>query len=1035
MGLLDRLTERVGGLFGDFIEEVMIPDAIHQRLQRAARHFDEKDYIAALEILDGVERAQPNLARVHYLKGLCHFHRGAPQEAARALRRAIELREESVHHLWAGLAMEQLQEWRSAQEHFQRALSLSPHSSFEFDLYFALGRVNLAQNRADKAIRELRKALRLTDAQPEASVVLAEALLARDQVEAARAAFDHIGRQNVQDAHAHLIDARISARQDRQQQAFDAFQAATRADGKPNELLSAHTGAARAALELGMFDAANAHLAMATGFARGEPRAELHLLQGLVHEGKGNLETARDEYDAALAQHPLHGDALLGAGRIALATDRAQDALDFFRQSMDATIHRDIEASLLGMGKARLGLGDLSGARQVLEEASKVRLDDPSRRDEPNAEVLEVLGEVALATGDYAEAVVALREAGENARAPEAVERIDNLLQQALDQLRPKWDLPPALDEPMQLERLLHAVQEYIASDPRLVEFISPVQKITRALDAPLSVAIVGEFNAGKSTLINALIGEEIVPMGVLPTTAHTGILQYGPRQAARVIWRGEQDAVEVSFAEAKRLMKDNASEIDHLEYWYPHPELRAVHFWDTPGFNALEERHEEVAARALEQAEAILWVLDANQVLSQSEFDRIEDIPAGEERLLVVINKIDRLGPYEARADAVEELVEYVEDHASAHIAGCYPVTALQAYKRQLEHGSLMPAEDQGEDAIDETGFSHFREHLNDRIIARAGRIKTIEGRRHLARLVLSLASFQHGLIKRYGDLGEEVGEAKGWLDERWRHRPSQVAEQELMELEDQVGFMLRALVREIEEALKPRGSWVSQRMVLSDEDRAFMQELLEHRFTSLLEGSRERIITDIVTLEAELAERMGPVLSKLSVQDARGLNRRLQGFQDEVRVLKVLLEERVYGQIVARARGQIEAAAGPILTEIEQSTDQNHWKALLRKLLPQIRERFQQDIIEWYDTFFTAATRFLTRAKRDLALLELEVRYRYDISPVEPLLQDPTQNEEPEEETQAKDAPSPPAIEQEDEGDGEGEDEGDAQVPEEGV
>ena len=55
------------------------------------------------------------------------------------------------------------------------------------------------------------------------------------------------------------------------------------------------------------------------------------------------------------------------------------------------------------------------------------------------------------------------------------------------------------------------------------------------ALDAPLSIAIVGEFNAGKSTLINALMGEDIVPMGVLPTTAHTGIIQYGPRQTARV--------------------------------------------------------------------------------------------------------------------------------------------------------------------------------------------------------------------------------------------------------------------------------------------------------------------------------------------------------------------------------------------------------------------------------------------------------------------------------------------------------------------
>jgi hypothetical protein len=346
--------------------------------------------------------------------------------------------------------------------------------------------------------------------------------------------------------------------------------------------------------------------------------------------------------------------------------------------------------------------------------------------------------------------------------------------------------------------------------------------------------------------------------------------------------------------------------------------------------------------------------------------------------------------------------------------------VTALQAYKHQLEHGSIVPpsGDDAGsQEVIDETGFTNFREHLNDRIIARAGRIKTIEGRRHLARLVLSLASFQHGLIERYRELGEEVGAAKGWLDDRWSHQPGRVAEQELMELEDQVGFMLRALVREIEEALKPRSSWVSQRMVLSDEDRSFMKELLEQRFTSLLEGSRERIINDIVTLEAELAERMGPVLSKLSVQDARGLNRRLQGFQDEVRVLKVLLEERVYGQIVARARGQIEAAADPILTEIEQSSDHNHWKALLRKLLPQIREHFQEDIVGWYDTFFTAATRFLTRARRDLALLELEVRYRYDISPVEPLLEDPSQSSD--EEIAGEDEPdegalSPPPIEQ---------------------
>ena len=986
MGLLDRLTGRVGGLFGDFIEEVMIPDDVHIRLQRAAQHFDRGEHEQALAVLAAIETTQPNLARVHYLKGLCHFHRGAPQEAARALRRAIALREEPAHHFWAGLAMEQVQEWRGAQDHLQRALSLDPSPSFAHEAYFALGRINLAQGRADKAIRELKKALRMRDAQPEASISLAQALLHRGQVKEARAALDHVGASALATAHAHLIDAKLRATQGQEQAALDAYQRATRAQGKPAEIMQAHTGAARAALSLGLLDIANAHLAMATGIARGEPRAELHILKGLVLEGKQELGAAHTEYEAAIAQDPMHGDALRGAGRIALATHQPERALDFFRRALDASSHRDPEAALLGMARARHALGDLSGARQVLEEALKVRQDDPERLDDPSAEVLLLLGMVAIDSGDAAEAVVALREASELTKAPALAAQIQQVMNTALTSLRPPWQLPSSLETPMHLERALHALQDYLTTQPRLTDFIAPAQKIIRALDAPLSIAIVGEFNAGKSTLINALIGEEIVPMGVLPTTAHTGIIQYGPRQAARVIWRGEEEAVEVSFEQAKRLMKDNASEIDHLEYWYPHPELRAVHFWDTPGFNALEDRHEEVATRALEQAEAILWVLDANQVLSQSEFERIQDIPGGSERLLVVINKIDRLGPPEERAEAIQELMAYVQEHAGEYIAGCYPVTALEAY-RHITSAPLAAQED-ADSAPDTTGFTQFRAHLNESIIARAGRIKTLEGRRHLARLVHEMAAFRHALISEYHQLGERVSAVQTWLDVQAHKHPESRAESELMDLEDQVGFMMRALVREIEEALKPRSFWVSQRMQLDEEDREFIQQLLLERFESLLESSRERVFHDVVSFEAEIAERLGPVLQGLSVQDARSVNRRLQGFQDEVRVLKVLLQERVYGQISARAHGQVEAAGQPILDEIEQSSDQAHWRALLRKLLPHIRDHFKHDVARWYDTFFTTARRFLARTHRDLALLELEVRYRHDISALDELL-----------------------------------------------
>ncbi len=980
MGLLDRLTDRVGGIFEDFLEEVMIPDQIHRRLQRAARAYDAEDYDEALEILGRVEDLHPNLARVHHLKGLCHFHRGAPQEAARAFRRAIELKEGPTHHLWAGLAMEQLEEWRAAQDHFQRAINIEADASFEFDLTFGLGRVHLRQGRADKAIKELRKAMRLRDAQPDAALILAEALLQRGEVEEAHAALEHLGEENLEGTHALLVSARIHRERGDARRAFGAYAAAANADGQPQEVLEARLGAARMALALEELDEARAYLDQATGAARGEPRADLYVLKGLVAEADDDLREAARCFEVALQQDPTHGDALRGSGRMMLAGEAHEAALDLFRRSLDATRGKDTEASLLGQGRARLEMGDLSGARQVLEEAAKIR---SSERRPPSPHVLTALGEVSLKSGDFAEAVVALQDAAAHADAPDLAATIDDLTQTALGELTPQWDLPDEVTGPMELERLLEALQDYIASDARLVDFMPSTQKILRAMNTPLSMAIVGEFNAGKSTLINALIGEDIVPMGVLPTTAHTGILQYGPRQVARVVWRGERDAVEVDFDEAKRLMKDDASEIDHLQYWVPHPGLRAVHYWDTPGFNALEERHEEVASRALEEAEAILWVLDANQVLSQTEFALIEEIPAGDERLLVVINKIDRLGEEDEREEAVAHLIEYVEEHAGEHIAGCFPISALHALRR-------LDEDDADEAAPAEDGFEEFRRHLDSRIIKRAGRIKTIEGKRHVARLVLTLAAFQHGLIRRYKSLGGKAEEAGDWVEGIWATHPSEIAERELIEAEERVGFLLRVLVREIEEALKPRPSLVRQRMVLSEEDRDYLIDLLTERFEGILADSKDRVFNDIVGLEAELAEFMNPILEGLSLQDARGLNRRLQGFQDEVRVLKLLLEERVFGQIIARARGQIGAAATSALTEIENSEDQTRWRGLLRELLPSLREDFEANIAEWYDTFFVTASRFCDRVRRDLSLLELEARHRYDISPLEARLEE---------------------------------------------
>jgi small GTP-binding protein len=122
----------------------------------------------------------------------------------------------------------------------------------------------------------------------------------------------------------------------------------------------------------------------------------------------------------------------------------------------------------------------------------------------------------------------------------------------------------------------------------------------------PLRLAVVGEFNAGKSTFINALLGAEVAPVGVLPTTA----------AIHRLRWR-------------------------HLEVV------------DTPGFNSLDPKHAELARSTFEEADLALWVLDATQALKETERAALRDAQDRGLPFLIVVNKSDRLSPEELRAVA----------------------------------------------------------------------------------------------------------------------------------------------------------------------------------------------------------------------------------------------------------------------------------------------------------------------------------------------------------------------------------------------
>ncbi len=167
----------------------------------------------------------------------------------------------------------------------------------------------------------------------------------------------------------------------------------------------------------------------------------------------------------------------------------------------------------------------------------------------------------------------------------------------------------------------------------------------------PIRLAIVGEFNAGKSTFINALLGADVAPTGVLPTTATLHHLRYAQDPIARIqLGTGAGKAREriVPLGELRAVLKamGGEGEIDRVDIFAPLPFLTRVEILDTPGFNAPDARHAEAARRAFAEADVIVWLLDGAQAMKASERAILDEARRAGLPIQFLVNKADRLTP-----------------------------------------------------------------------------------------------------------------------------------------------------------------------------------------------------------------------------------------------------------------------------------------------------------------------------------------------------------------------------------------------------
>ena len=156
---------------------------------------------------------------------------------------------------------------------------------------------------------------------------------------------------------------------------------------------------------------------------------------------------------------------------------------------------------------------------------------------------------------------------------------------------------------------LIHNILDVIDRSPWRDTYSERIRVLAERADYPCELAIVGQVKAGKSSFLNALLGEDYALVGTTETTATINFFKYGlpkdPQHPVKVVWDdGKEEWQTREFLDSlqgnSKEVLEKAEKIDHLEFFPQEPKiqdiLRKVTLVDTPGINALVGEHNERA-------------------------------------------------------------------------------------------------------------------------------------------------------------------------------------------------------------------------------------------------------------------------------------------------------------------------------------------------------------------------------------------------------------------------------------------------------
>lgn len=270
------------------------------------------------------------------------------------------------------------------------------------------------------------------------------------------------------------------------------------------------------------------------------------------------------------------------------------------------------------------------------------------------------------------------------------------------------------------------------------------------------SVGIMGEFKRGKSTVINALLGEKIAPADVVPASATLNRVTYGLTPKATILYKdGHRESVPVDrIADyVTKITEESAATaalVEQAIVEYPCQFCKNnVEIIDTPGLND-DERMDAISEAVIPELDAVVMVLSADSPFSKSEaeFVRNKLMTSDVTRMIVLVNRIDTIFDEDDRIRVLQSIKEkiireildrteaihgkdsqpYQDTKSKLAELQLYPISAIQAL-----HGRIKDKPE----LVNQSGILAFEERLRKLLTQERGALEIMRVSGVIARLL----------------------------------------------------------------------------------------------------------------------------------------------------------------------------------------------------------------------------------------------------------------------------------------------------------